>query len=130
MIWLFVHLAPPWQDAHAPWNTVAPAVTEASPDFGALSARTVWPQVVSKSRASLPPCCRPWSKMAGFGRPGPVPGQATFVPGCSARGSPPAKPAPHWTPRELLLKSVMLSRTALQLLIRASWAPASFEYRP
>ena len=53
------------------------------------------------SSASLAPLAIPWLKMSGFG------------------GSP-AKPVPPWTFRELLLKSVKLPCTALQLAMRWS----------
>ena len=41
-----------------------------------------------------------------------------------------ARERPPCTPRELLLKSVTLSRAALQLLIRVSCAPLTLEYKP
>src|SRR5262245_50873118 len=85
--------------------------------FGTLTDRTVCAHVVSRSSASLPPCETPWSKMAGLGA-------------AAENGGSLAKPLPPCTARELPLKSVTLSRAALQLLMRVSCAPLIFEYRP
>ena len=93
---------------------------EAASACGARRGRSVCAHVVSMSSASLAPCEMPWSKTFGFGAFGPASGQA-------AGASPPAKPRPHCTLRELLLKSVTLSRAALQLLMRVSCAPFIFE---
>ena len=76
--------------------------------------RIVCAQVVSKSSASLAPCEMPWSKMLGLGI-------------AALNGGSLANPTPPCTPRELLLKSVTLSRAALQLLIRVSCAPLTLE---
>ena len=108
-------------------KTAAPASMADGSPFGMLSGRiATWIQVVCTSRASLPPFETPWSKMAGFGGVAPANGQAP-LPAALSGGSPPANPFPHCTLRELLLKSVGLSRAALQLLIRMSCAPLIFE---
>ena len=66
------------------------------------------------SSASLAPCEMPWSKTLGWDS-------------ASADADRPRSPTPPCTPRELLLKSVTLSRAALQLLMRVSCAPLIFE---
>src|SRR5215467_14795707 len=59
-IWLFVHLAPPWQEAQLAPNTVSPAVVSAG--FGWCSGRTAAKiHRVCASSASLPPWTIPWS---------------------------------------------------------------------
>ncbi len=59
-IWLFVHLAPPWQEAQLVSKTAAPAAR--LPSFGWFSGRTAKKiHKVCTSRASLAPWVMPWS---------------------------------------------------------------------
>src|SRR5262249_48304523 len=95
---LLVHFEPPWQEAQFSRKTVE--VTPAGPFFAAR-VRTVCTQRLMSSSASLTPSVKPWLKM--------VPAMATGV-----------KPRPPCTPRELLLNSVTLLRTALQFSTRRS----------
>ena len=58
MVWLFDHLAPPWQEAQLAPNTARPAL--ASAGCGWFRVRTVCTHRVIRSSASLAPCVMPW----------------------------------------------------------------------